>query len=103
MAKNENQKSPITVLTIPFPMQASLEALEALSKSERFDAVRYKEELRLLLERDMKERGPNAMKIAVLDDPPLIRSFKIILSHIEDELKKKEEYESHNREKLVFF
>ncbi|KAI5657474.1 hypothetical protein M9H77_26267 [Catharanthus roseus] len=101
MAQNQNQNCPNTVLTPPFPRPASPGALEALYKSERYDAIRYKEELRLLLERDLQEKRLDAVKTVVLDDPPQIRSFKILLE-IEDELKKKEEFESHNRKEMVF-
>lgn len=78
MAQNQNQNSSRTFLTLLSPMQASPRALEVLYMSERYDAIMYKKELKLLLKRDVKERGLDTMKTVVLDDPPLIRSFKIL-------------------------
>ncbi|KAI5673380.1 hypothetical protein M9H77_13744 [Catharanthus roseus] len=83
------------------PPTYSPKALETLYNCEKYDALRYKQELTSLLKKDVKEKGLEAMKTAVMEnDPPLIRSSKI-LTELEGKLKK-EETEFLKGKELVF-
>ncbi|KAI5672549.1 hypothetical protein M9H77_12913 [Catharanthus roseus] len=99
MANNQKKLSLQSVINHPSPMRTySPKALEALYNCEKYDALRYKEELTSLLQKDVKEKGVDAGKTVVMEnDPPLICSFKILI-----ELKKEEETESPKGKELVF-